>query len=255
MFILLPPSETKRQDEPGAVSFNEDLYSGLRFPELGIVRQELVADLELLCADPVAAAAALKLGARLAGEVALNTALESAPRLPALERYTGVLFDPIEAPTLSRAERTWAAAHILIQSAPFGPVGAMDPLPNYRLSATAKVPPTTLKKRWAAAGAAALASLHGFVLDLRSEAYVALSPLAATGNHAYLRVVAAPEPGQSTPGNALNHFNKKTKGLLVARLLATRPGCRNAAQFVEWATEQGFTASIAEGEIRFEELR
>ncbi|RLP74817.1 peroxide stress protein YaaA [Mycetocola tolaasinivorans] len=255
MFILLPPSETKRQDEPGAVSFNDDLYSGLRFPELSAVRQELVADLELLCADPVVAASALKLGARLAGEVALNTALETAPRLPALERYTGVLFDPISAETLTVAERKWAAQHVLIQSAPFGPVGAMDPLPNYRLSATGKVPPITLKKRWAIPGAEALTTLHGFILDLRSEAYSALSPLPVGKNNAYLRVVAAPAPGQSEPGNALNHFNKKTKGLLVSALLADRPGCRNAAQFVEWATARGFTASLADHQIRFEELR
>lgn len=258
MLILLPPSETKKQDEPGAFGVPgaapANLLEALAFPELTEVRSRLLGDLEALCADPAAAAAALKLGPKLAGESALNLDLRRAPRLSAIDRYTGVLFDALDAATLSPASRAYAGETLLIQTAPFGPVGALDPLPNYRLSAAGRVPPVALKKRWAAEGSAALASRPGFALDLRSEAYAALAPL-PRGSGGYLRVVSAPAPGGTEPGRALNHFNKRTKGLLTRALLEDRVALAGPAEFVEWAASRGFRARARNGDLLFEELR
>jgi cytoplasmic iron level regulating protein YaaA (DUF328/UPF0246 family) len=53
------------------------------------------------------------------------------------------------------------------------------------------------------------------VLDLRSEGYSALAPLAPAQNTVYLRVVTKGENGQL---RALNHFNKKGKGEFVRAL-------------------------------------
>ncbi|UCR90135.1 YaaA family protein [Mycetocola spongiae] len=255
MLILLPPSETKRQDEPGAfLSPGTDMLAGLSFPELTPIRAELLADLGVLCADPEAAARALKLGPKLAHEVALNLGLRSAPLMPALQRYTGVLFDALDFDSLDAAARRYAAAHVLIQSAPLGPVGALEGIPNYRLSAAGRVPPTALKKRWAAAGNAALAGSGRFLLDLRSEAYAALSPLPAQGSSAYLRVVGVGSVSAGEPVRALNHFNKKTKGLLLRALLEDRPRCASAAGFIAWAQGRGFSVSERGSEILLEEI-
>ena len=65
--------------------------------------------------------AALKLGPKLADEVDANAALFTSPTAPALDRYTGVLFDALDAGSLSPAAR----ARLAVGSALFGVVGAL----------------------------------------------------------------------------------------------------------------------------------
>ncbi|WP_344730878.1 peroxide stress protein YaaA, partial [Microbacterium oryzae] len=122
MLILLPPSETKYPGGDGApVRLAE-----LRLPEL-VGEREAVSDaLVALSADPERAARVLKLGARQLGEIERNAALLGAPTMPAVDRYTGVLFDALDAATLSAGAREWLSRHALIHTAPFGPVGAGD---------------------------------------------------------------------------------------------------------------------------------
>ena len=101
MLILLPPSEAKSTGGSGAPL---DL-SSLSWPELADVRRTIADDLVALSADRDAAMAALKLGPKLANEVDANAALFTSPTAPALDRYTGVLFDALDAGSLSPAAR------------------------------------------------------------------------------------------------------------------------------------------------------
>jgi cytoplasmic iron level regulating protein YaaA (DUF328/UPF0246 family) len=230
MLILLPPSETKR---PGGRGRPLDL-GGLTMPSLAPQRAAVVDALVALSADEVEAARVLKLGPTQLGEVAVNAALREAPTMPAVDRYTGVLFDALDAASLPAVSRRWLGAHVRVQSAPFGPVGALDPIPSYRLGASATLPGlASLKKVWADAVTAALAEERPrFVLDLRSEAYVALGPVPASVPSAYVRVVSESEGGAV---RALNHFNKHAKGALVRRLAEDRPRVDSLAGFVSWA--------------------
>ena len=175
MLILLPPSETKRaggRSAPLAVEL-------LALPQLAQKRQSVVDALIALSADPENAARVLKLGPTQLGEAAVNAALREAPTMPAVDRYTGVLYDALDAASLPAAGRRWLGAHVLIHSAPFGPVGALDPIPAYRLGAGTALPGVApLRRHWADEVTAAIgAARPRFVLDLRSEAYVALGPL------------------------------------------------------------------------------
>ena len=65
MLILLPPSETKRE---GGTEGTRLTLRDLGFPQLGAARRTALAALEELSRDPVAAAAALKLGPTQAHE-------------------------------------------------------------------------------------------------------------------------------------------------------------------------------------------
>jgi cytoplasmic iron level regulating protein YaaA (DUF328/UPF0246 family) len=133
-------------------------------------------------------------------------------------------------------------------------VGALDPIPAYRLSFDSRLPKLAggpLKKAWAAAGSKALAgriagdvSASGsvgalLVLDLRSEGYSALSPLAPASETVYLRVVTKGENGQL---KALNHFNKKGKGEFV-RAIAKNAVATSAIatidELIAWASTLG----------------
>lgn len=234
MLILLPPSETKR---PGGRARPWDAAS-LAFPSLAPQRIAVVDALVALSADEDDAARVLKLGATQRHEVAVNASLPGAPTMPAVDRYTGVLFDALDAASLPAASRRWLGAHVRVHSAPFGPVGALDPIPAYRLGAAASLPGLpSLKRVWADAVTAALAQEQPrFVLDLRSEAYVALGPVPAEVPSAYVRVVAEGEGGAV---RALNHFNKHAKGALVRRLAEDRPRIASRDGFVRWADAAG----------------
>lgn len=236
MLILLPPSETKR---PGGSGAPLDL-GALALPDLRPHRERVVAALEELSTDAEAAARVLKLGATQLGEVAVNLAIRSAPGMAAVDRYTGVLYDALEAESLDSKARRWLARHVMIHSAPFGPVGALDRIPAYRLGAGVSLPGVPPQRRlWAdAVGSAIAAAEPSFVLDLRSEAYVALGPVPASVPSVFVRVVA---DGSGGAVRALNHFNKHTKGAFVRDLAQARPRIASLAGLRRWAEGSGWT--------------
>lgn len=234
MLILLPPSETKR---PGGDGPAMDA-GALALPSLREPRDAVVDALVALSADPGRAASVLRLSERRRGEIAVNAAVRTAPTLPAVDRYTGVLFDALDAVSLPASARRWLGAHVLIHSAPFGPVGALDAIPAYRLAAGTSLPGLpSLRKVWADPVTAALAAAGpAFVLDLRSEAYVALGPVPTGTPSVYVRVVTDSGDGAT---RALNHFNKHAKGDLVRALAASGPQIDSAAAFTRWAAQAG----------------
>ncbi|HKT56375.1 MAG TPA: peroxide stress protein YaaA [Microbacterium sp.] len=234
MLVLLPPSETKH---PGGRGRPLDL-GRLALPGLSPERDRVIDALVTLAADEDASARVLKLSDRQRGDIAHNAALRTAPTMPAVDRYTGVLFDALDAASLDAAARRWLGAHVLIHSAPFGPVGALDPIPAYRLGAGTSLPGIpALKRLWSGAVTAALGSgAARFVLDLRSEAYAALGPVPAGAHSVFLRVVTAGEDGTT---RALNHFNKHAKGALVRRLATERPRIGGIPALRAWAAASG----------------
>lgn len=227
MKILLPPSETKRSGGSGAPLDADRLALPSLAPQRAAVADALVA----LAADPVAVRHVLKLSEGQLDAIEDNAALLTSPTMAAVDRYTGVLYDALDASTLDAASRRWLHSHVWIHSAPFGPVRALDPIPTYRLAAGTSLPGIPpLRRHWAQATSAAIAEeAAAFVLDLRSEAYVALGPVPASVSSAYVRVVTG-------EGRALNHFNKKTKGELVRALATDRPRIRSLAGLKRWAS-------------------
>lgn len=198
-----------------------------------------MAALVALSSDEEAAVRALKLSARQRGEVAVNAALLTAPTMPAISRYTGVLFDAIGDDVLEHAgTRAWLGEHVLIHSAPFGPVSALDSIPAYRLGAGVSVPGLGSQKRhWATAVTRALAEEDAdFILDMRSEAYVALGPVPEATASAYVRVVARAEDGTA---RALNHFNKHAKGALTQLLALTEADISSRGELFDFAADHG----------------
>jgi cytoplasmic iron level regulating protein YaaA (DUF328/UPF0246 family) len=233
VLLLLPPSETKRD---GGTSGALEL-SALSFPALTAVREGVVADLLALAGDAAEMMRALKLGPRQASEVDRNAALRTAPGMPALDRYTGVLYDALDAPTLSAPARAFAAESVAVHSALFGLVGALDPIPAYRLSHDSRLPGARLKVRWREPISAVLAEHGGLIVDLRSEGYVDLGPAPRRADSVFVRVVADDGSGRR---RALNHFNKRAKGLFTRALLEQRPALATTAELVDWAASAGF---------------
>jgi cytoplasmic iron level regulating protein YaaA (DUF328/UPF0246 family) len=279
LLILLPPSETKRDGGTGA-SLAEGGLEALSFPTLKATRKKSLAALASLSRNKAESLAALKISDKQAAEVERNRAVQKSPTMPAIERYTGVLYDGLAAQNLDAASRAFVDSSVVIQSALLGPVAASDLIPAYRLSFDTRLPKLAegggLKGLWAKKGAAALAtwptsreggSANTFprkvfpdtptspakqasvqtptlVLDLRSEGYSALSPLAAGPQTFYLRVVTKGENGAL---RALNHFNKKGKGEFVRALAkdsAQTSKISTLDELMAWGTSKGLVLEL-----------
>jgi cytoplasmic iron level regulating protein YaaA (DUF328/UPF0246 family) len=214
VLVLLPPSETKH---PGGSGPALDLAE-LTAPELTPVREQVAGALVGLAGDVPAARAALGLSPAQDDEIARNAALRTSPTLPAIERYTGVLYDALDGRSLTRAQRGRAARRLAVGSALFGVVRAEDPIPAYRLSAGSALPGLpSLRTLWKPSLAPVLGADGDLVVDLRSGAYADLAPVPGA-----VTVQVLTERPDGTRA-VVSHFNKAHKGRL-ARLLATTTG-------------------------------
>ncbi|MCU1443368.1 MAG: hypothetical protein JWQ59_1518 [Cryobacterium sp.] len=233
MLVLLPPSETKRDGGLG----DPLNYGALGFPKLNARRRPLVRALRALARDPEATTAALGLGRTQLSEIGRNRTVTVSPTMPAIDRYTGVLYDALDAASLGQQARESAGSHVVVHSALFGLIGALDLIPAYRMSHDSRLPGITLRKHWSDAISAALGTVSGPILDLRSEAYVALGPVPAAAESVFLRVVTEGADGQK---RALNHFNKKSKGEFTRALVQRSQPVETIAELLDWAEESGF---------------
>ncbi len=215
MLIVLPPSETKAHGGEGAPIDP----AALSFPSLNPVRREIASELAALDVDE--ALGILGISEKLRPEAESNRRLFTSPTMPAVLRYTGVLYDALDAATLPSWEQ------LAIGSALFGVVGAGDPIPHYRLSGGTKLGGRTLKSRFGSSVTEALDDADGLVLDLRSGTYQALGRL----KRAITVRVETPD------GKVVSHFNKFHKGLL-ARELADKDAA-TADEVVELARAAG----------------
>ena len=233
MLLLLPPSETKRTGGDPAATLD---LARLSHPELTAARRSMLAATRTLSRNLRTAAEALRLGPSQHFEVLRNRELRSSPTLPAIERYTGVLYDALEGATLEPAARRFLRAHVVIHSALFGLIGAGDPIPAYRLSHDSRIPDHSLKKAWRAPNTAVLSGVDGLILDLRSAAYVELGPLPSGDQSFFLRLVSEGPDGQR---RALNHFNKKGKGEFVRALARAGVDHADVDSLLAWAAGAG----------------
>ena len=217
MLILLPPSETKTAPASGAAVDPEQLS----FPSLDDGRRRVLTALERVSGQRNALEA-LGVGASLSEEVRRNLSLRTAPAAPALEVYTGVLYDALGPQTLTEAQRAAAAESVVVISALWGAVRPTDRIPAYRLSmgtalrGLGRREAMRLSSFWKPRLRAALGpEAEGrLVVDCRSAAYAAAFEAPARSTVA-VRAVRE----QDGTRRVVSHFAKHTRGELVRHLL------------------------------------
>jgi cytoplasmic iron level regulating protein YaaA (DUF328/UPF0246 family) len=122
--VLLPPSQGKA---PGGTGPGwRDAPPG-RFAELDPDRRRVLRAL------------------RAAGGA---TGLERAATMPAIERYVGVLFSHLDAPTLPAAARSRLRRDVVVLSGLWGLLAPTDPVPDYRLTMGAALEPLGRLSGW-----------------------------------------------------------------------------------------------------------
>lgn len=208
MLVLLPPSEGKAVGTDGPPL---DLGS-LSFPALTSVRRRLVADLVRIAKkERPALQKALALSDKQLHELDKDARLKTAPTLPALELYTGIVYDNLSYATLDDSARARADEVLVVASALFGLVRPTDRIPSYRLSGNTVLPGLGgLAPRWRPVLEKELGT-HELVVDLRSGAYANLARVP----HAIEVRVLREENGSRS---VVSHDNKWTKGQLARAL-------------------------------------
>jgi len=244
VLILLPPSETKLS---GGVDGSVLDLASLSFRELDRPRRAVIAATRKLARNLNTMAAALGVGSTQRTELMHNRQLGTSPVMPALERYTGVLYDALDSGSLAPAARAFAHGRVLIHSAMFGLVDADDPIPAYRLSHDSRLPDLSLKATWRGPINSVLARTSELILDLRSEAYADLGPVPADRHSVYLRLVSK---GPDGAVRALNHFNKKGKGQFTRAVLEAGIDHDDVDSLLDWARDRGMLLErAAPGEL------
>jgi cytoplasmic iron level regulating protein YaaA (DUF328/UPF0246 family) len=231
--VLLPPSEGKSSGgtrpawHPGSTSF----------PELDERRQEVIAALAVAVAGGPDAATAKLLGVKgvaLEAAVTANLDVATGPTRPAIERYTGVLYDALDAASLPAPVRRRLRAQVVIFSGLWGLVQPGDLIPDYKLKMGATLPgPGKLATWWRPAVTEALAPLvEGRVVwDLLPNEHAAAWAPAAPGSRrpgapkavVDVRFLDEADPdGGERRFTTVSHWNKLLKGALVRHVLTTQ---------------------------------
>ncbi len=245
VLILVPPSEGKASGGDGP----KWAAGTSRFDRLDRPRRAVMTALQKgLAADP-AALLGVK-GDALAAAVRANRAVRRSPTMPAIDRFSGVLYDALDASSLSARARRRLDERVVILSGLFGALGPGDPIPDHKLKMSASLPGVgKLSTFWRPHLEAALAPelVGATVWDLLPNEHAAAlaggQPAAPAGGHpAAHRIVVRFLDDVERDGErrlvTVSHWNKLLKGALVRHLVTT--GADDTAALATFTHPQGY---------------
>lgn len=242
MKILLPPSETKN-DASGSKLLD---LGNLHFSELEPERNQTIDALLKLSGGPKnKALTTLGISERQLGELERNLRIRTGSTTKAWEIYNGVLYDALDAKSLSATSRSRLEANTLVGSALYGLVAMGDSIAPYRLSGDAVLPKVgALSSFWAKTLTAKLESYEELVIDLRSSIYVKLGPIPKSNAQLFV-IPKILERVENGPPKVVSHFNKAAKGRLARALLEAKSAPKNPEQVANIAAKLDWEVELA----------
>ncbi len=238
--ILLPPSEGKASGGVGPA-----WAPGVMTIGLDECRTVVIAALVKAMRGNEAARGKLigVKGKALTAATAADASVASASTMPAIERYTGVLYDALDVAHLTATQRGRLDASVLIFSGLWGVVAPRDPIPEYKLKMGASLPPVgKLSTWWRTALSARVAERAAgrTVWNLLPNEHAAAWKPEAPCRQFTVRFLERRPDGSLS---AVSHWNKFLKGALVRFLLA-HPGA-GPRDLKDWDHPSGFRLDAA----------
>ncbi len=245
--ILLPPSEGKAPGgtDPRAWTDIADDPALNAFPAFDPQRTELMATLQRAL-DRQPGPALQKIfgvkGAALATAVETNHRLPAGPLLPAIERYTGVMFDHMSYATLADDARRAFDEHVVLFSGLWGLLRSTDWIPDYKLKMDARLPEIGgVARFWKPEISRTLNDLLAgqVVWDLlpgvHGKAWDGKASMAARWQ---VKFVERVEKNGETRYRTVSHWSKALKGALVRFIC--EEGVTDPAAFGDFEHPQGY---------------
>jgi hypothetical protein len=225
--ILLPPSEGKASGGEGPPLD----YESLSFDELNATRALMAKSLAQLSGKPRVAQKILGVkGVALETARSDNAGLVDAPTLPAIERYTGVMYDAIDHKSLGKNAKACFGQNTIIMSGLFGIVRPFDMIPTYKLRMGVKIRQNkTGAAIWKPLVSKSLAKTaeNGVIWDLLpNEHSAAWDPSLVACDIRF--TVKFLEAGRDGRLKTVSHWSKALKGALV-RLIVENPDAAGSA--------------------------
>jgi cytoplasmic iron level regulating protein YaaA (DUF328/UPF0246 family) len=245
ILILLPPSEGKAPGgrgpswAPGTMAFDLDAQRARVLRALATAMRGGETSRGRLLGVK---------GAALAAATEADRSVPTSPTMPAIERYTGVLYDALDHRSLSAAGRRRLDERVIIVSGLWGLLTPADPIPDYKLKMGAKLGRLgTLSTWWRADLSARLAERADgcTVWNLLPNEHAAAWRAPDGMTQWSVRFL---ELGRDGSLVVVSHRNKLLKGALVRHLLAhptTTPG-----DLAGWRHPMGFRYDRSRDEER-----
>lgn len=240
--ILLPPSEGKSVGGTGA-----PWAPGTMAIDLDGQRERVAAALRSAMRRNQASRSKLLgvKGEALAAATTADREVATSATMPAIERYSGVLYGALDVGSLGSGARRRLDASVLVVSGLWGLVAPTDPIPDYKLKMGASLPPLgKLSTWWRPAIDEALASRigkgRGPVWNLLPQEHDAAWSSTA---EVPVRTVRFLEPGRGGQLVAVSHWNKFLKGALV-RFLAEHPDA-TLDDLAAWEHPSGYRLDLS----------
>ena len=240
--ILLPPSEGKATGGKGPPWESVDQS----FPALADPRREVVhALVEAMGGSSETRSKLLGVKATKAEEAtAVNLDVATAPTMPAIDRYTGVLYDALNYPSLPAKVRRGVDRQVVVFSGLWGVVRPTDPIPDYKLKMGASLPGLGKPARFwkplisdAVAGAIA-ASKTDMVWDLLPNEHTAAWDPSVAGRRIRVRFLDDVVKNGERTLVTVSHWNKLLKGALVRHVV--EHGLDDPAGLVDFDHPEGY---------------
>ncbi|CAN5491132.1 peroxide stress protein YaaA [soil metagenome] len=246
--ILLPPSEGK------AVGGDGDPWApGTMQIDLDAPRRKMMAAVARAMRQNQAARAKLLgvKGVALAAATETDRQLRTSPTMPAIERYTGVLYDALDVSSLPEDERTRLDQSVLVVSGLWGLVAPSDPIPDYKLKMGASLPGIGRTTSWwrpFLSEQLAIESAGRTVWSLLPNEHAAAWAAPADTAQFAVKFLERRPDGMLV---AVSHWNQLLKGALVRFLLAN-PGA-TPETLADWHHPLGYrldlSLTVTEGDV------
>ena len=240
--ILLPPSEGKAAGGGGPPWESVDQS----FPALADPRREVVhALVEAMGGSPEARSKLLGVKATKAEEAtAVNLDVATAPTMPAIDRYTGVLYDALDYPSLPAKVRRGVDRQVVVFSGLWGVVRPTDPIPDYKLKMGASLPGLGKPARfWKplisdTLADAITASGTDMVWDLLPNEHTAAWDPSVAGRRVRVRFLDDVVKNGERTLVTVSHWNKLLKGALVRHVV--EHGLDDPAGLIDFDHPEGY---------------
>ena len=216
LFILLPPSEGKAPSGANSTKFKDT--DGKFGKSLAKQRAEIISALRIQNGGSQKLLGVS--GTHLLRAQQANIALRGAKTLPALERYTGVVWDHLDLASLKSAQQKFAVTNIIVVSGLLGLVCAGDAIPDYRLKIGASLAPMGKLSTWWRETISLTLNKYcagAVVIDLLPQEHSAAFVPNENLLNEYFRVDLA-----TKSGTAGGHDAKAAKGLLARHLVSNQ---------------------------------
>ena len=171
-----------------------------------------------------------------------------AATLPAMQRYTGTLYKELDWASLPAGARKRGEAQVRTLSGLWGLVAPSDPIPEYRLKASARLADLgVMATWWRPRLAPVLAELTAgrVVWDLLPIEHAKMAQWVDTGPAAPAQRITVKFVDAS--GATVNHWNKLLKGALVRWVLTDQP--EGVSDLATWEHPLGYRFDAAASDV------